>query len=226
MGIQIQGNGGVIVGAGAEAFAGLHTRIVPLSHGAFGHYRANHFCNLVNAQAANSWLFSLRNTGANIIVITRLVVKWMTASAHTAIIHDSLDFFKLTAFTTTPTTNTVTPVASRKRSTMAAAPGNVDIRGLTVAGNSAGMTGFVATKDGGSAGQVPMTLPVAVMAATETLPRVWPSVDLVDDINGTHPWVFANNEGFEIENRVLLGAAAGSTVYFDLSYAELAATGF
>jgi hypothetical protein len=33
--------------------------------------------------------------------------------------------------------------------------------------------------------------------------------------------VFSPNEGFIIENRVLLGAAAGSSVYIDFSWAEV-----
>lgn len=39
--------------------------------------------------------------------------------------------------------------------------------------------------------------------------------------DGEYPYVFAPNEGFFITNRVLLGAAAGSSVYIDLSWTEV-----
>jgi hypothetical protein len=46
---------------------------------------------------------------------------------------------------------------------------------------------------------------------------------VLDDVNGTHPHVFTQNEGLEIENRVLLGAAAGAAIYIDLAWAEIPA---
>lgn len=217
------------VGVPSAATAGANVsglvNIKGIPYGALGHYRVNHRCVLVNTQAANSRLFEMRNTHAtNLIVPTRLIIKWTTLSAHTAILEDSLDVFKLTGFTAVDTTNTVTPTVSVKRGTMAAAPGNAAIRGVTVAGAAAGMTGGTMTKDGGSVGQYPIILPQTVMATTETLPR-YPQyvVDNFDDVNGTHPFAFVQNEGFEIELRVVLGAAGGSNVYIDFSWAEVAA---
>lgn len=45
--------------------------------------------------------------------------------------------------------------------------------------------------------------------------------DAFDDVHGTHPFVFAQNEGLIIENRVLLGAAASSGVFIEVSWAEV-----
>jgi hypothetical protein len=82
------------------------------------------------------------------------------------------------------------------------------------------MTGGTLTKDGASVGQLPKWL----LAAQPTAGPIEPSVlDNFDDVNGTHPFVFAQNEGLIIENRVLLGAAAASVVYIDFSWAEVAA---
>ena len=213
-----------LAGVGAETASPLHTHIKPIPYGVLGHYRVNHRCVLVNVQAANSRLFELRNTHAtNLIVVTRLVIKWLTASAHTALIEDSLDVFKVTAFTAVDTTNTVTPVPSSKRTTMGASPGSAAIRGVTGAGAAAGMTGGTLTKDTSSVGQLPMVLPQAVMAITETLPRFPNTLDVFDDVNGTYPFTFVQNEGFIVENRVLLGAAAGSSVYIDCAYADVTA---
>lgn len=220
MALQVIGNSGSVADVGAAAQKGLHVIQKPIDAGALGHYRVNHRCGLVATQAANSRLFEVRNTHAsNLIVPTRLLIKWLQTAAHTAAIEDSLDVFKVTGFTAVDTTNTVTPTASVKRATMAASP-VAAIRGVTIAGAAAGMTGGTLTKDGGTAGQLPQWLllaqPTAGVVATQM-------DDNFDDVNGTHPFVFAQNEGFIIENRVLLGAAAGSSVYIDFSWAEVTA---
>ena len=191
----------------------------PIAYGGLGHYRLSVRFALVNAQAANSRLFELRNTGTNKIILTRLLIRWIQTAAHTVAILDSIDAYKLTTFTAVDTTNTVTPTASQKRSTMGAAPGNVAIRHVTVAGAAAGMTGGTLTKDGNAFSIIPKWLLLAVPTAAESVPMTY---DLVDDVNGTHPFVYAQNEGFELENRVLLGAAAGSDVVVDCSYVEVA----
>jgi hypothetical protein len=193
-------------------------RVKPIVYGALGHYRVNHRCALVAAQAANSRLFEVRNPGPNLIVPTRLVIKWFQTAAHTAAIEDSLDVFKATSFSAVDTTNTVTPVASVKRASMAAAPGAALIRGVTIAGVAAGMTGGSLVKDGGAIGQTPLWL---TLAFADPAQRIAVLTDNFDDVNGTHPFVLATNEGIEIENRVLLGAAAGSSVYIDFSWAEV-----
>lgn len=219
MPLQVQGNNGTVMEVDGSIFRAAQVVQKPLDYGSLGHYRVNHRCALVAAQAANSRLFELRNTGTNVIVITRLLIKWMQTATHTAAIEDSIDVYKCTTFSAVDTTNTVTPTASVKKTTgMTAVPGNAAIRGVTVAGAAAGMTGGTLTKDGGSIGQLPNWL----LAAQPTAGFVYPEViDNFDDVNGTHPFVFAQNEGIEIENRVLLGAAAGSSVYIDCSWAEL-----
>lgn len=219
MPLQPQGNSGVVAEVLGTTFRSLNVRDKPLEYN-IGHYRVNHRCALIATQAANSRLFELRNTGTNLIIITRLLIKWLHTAAHTAAIEDSIDVFKCTGFTAVDTTNTVTPTASAKRTSMTAAPGNAAIRGATVAGAAAGMTGGTLTKDGGSIGQLPKWLLLAQPTAGLVDPTV---VDVFDDVNGTHPLTLVQNEGIEIENRVLLGAAAGSSVYIDCSFAEVAA---
>lgn len=209
----------LVADVGLAAALAMHVTNKPIPHGALGHYRVNHRCALVNAQAANSRLFEVRNTHAsNLIIPTRLIIKWLQTGAHTAAIEDSLDVFKVTGFSAVDTTNTVTPTPSVKRGTMAAAPGGAAIRGVTVAGAAAGMTGGTLTKDGGSVGQLPNWLLAAQPTGSSLLAQL---IDNFDDVNGTHPFVFVQNEGFIIENRVLLGAAAASSVYIDFSWCEV-----
>jgi hypothetical protein len=222
MAIQIVGGvSGEIAEVGLAASKPQHATIKPVPYGSLGHYRVNHRCALVATQAANSRLFEVRNTHAtNLIIPTRLVIKWLQTANHTAAIEDSLDVFKVTSFSAVDTTNTVTPTASVKRASMAAAPGAAAIRGVTVAGAAAGMTGGTLTKDGGSIGQLAQWLLAAIPTGGTVIAGLQ---DNFDDVNGTHPFVFAQNEGFIIENRVLLGAAAGSSVYIDFSWAETTA---
>lgn len=204
---------------GVAAAIPIHVTQKPIPFGALGHYRVTARFALIATQAANSRLFSLRNTGTNLIIITRLNLRWLQTAVHTAAIEDSLDVFKLTGFTVDDTVNTVTPVASRKRTTMGAAPGNVNLRQVTVAGAAAGMTGGTLVKDGGPYSQIPKWLLAAMPTAAD---EKFDLLNVEDDVSTTHPFVFAQNEGLEIENRVLLGAAAGSSVYLEIAYAEVA----
>jgi hypothetical protein len=127
----------------------------------------------------------------------------------------------VTGFTAVDNANVVTPSATVKRTNgMSGAPGNAQIRGVTVAGAAAGMTGGTLVKDGTSIGQLPKWLTLAFADPQRLDPTV---LDAFDDVNGTYPLVLAQNEGFIVENRVLLGAAAGSSVYIDFSWAEVAA---
>jgi hypothetical protein len=217
---KLMGEGGALVEAGEKAAVGLHVIPKPI---AGLHYRVSHRCALVNAQAANSRLFEMRNTHASqLLIITQLTLRWLNSAAHTAIIEDSLDAYKVTGFTAVDTTNTVTPVASSKRTSFGA-DSVAAIRGVTVAGAAAGMTGGTLVKDSAPFVQLPRIFNQTVMATTETSPRIsdfWPAMD--DEFDG-YPFVFAQNEGFIVENRVLLGAAAGSSVYVTCSYAVVSA---
>jgi hypothetical protein len=216
VGIQIIGAGGQVAEVGEFNSSPLHVVEKPVP--ADGHYRVTHRCVLVNTQAANSRLFEMRQpTAGKVLILTRLIIKWLNLTAHTAIIEDSLDCYKVTTFTAVDTTNTVTLTSSLKKTGMTA--DIAIIRGVTVAGAAAGMTGGTLTKDAGPWAQLPRIFNQTVMATTETSARISDNMEALDPGNDTYSWVFAQNEGFIIENRVLLGAAAGSSVYIDCAYA-------
>lgn len=222
MALQIQGNSGIVQEVAGTSFRAAHTHLKPLEYGALGHYRTSVRFSLVASQAANSRLFEVRNTHAtNLIIPTRLTIKWLQTAAHTAAILDSLDIYRLTGFSASSTTGTVTPTASVRRTSMAVAPGNAAIRHVTVAGASAGMTGGTSTKDANPFFTLPQWLLLA-QPTTGVVSFIY-SDDILTDVNGTHPFVFVQNEGFLIENRVLLGAAAGSDVTIDFAWAEVVA---
>jgi hypothetical protein len=189
----------------------------PVAYGDKGHYRLSYRAILATAQAANSRLFELRNTGTNLIVLTRLTLRVMQVAAGTAQ-ENSLDCYRLTGFSAVDTTNTTTPVPSLKRTGMGASPGNVAIRGVTLAGAAAGMTGGTLVKDS----QMFATLPFNVAAAISTT-WYWGEYNCTDDVNGNHPFTFAQNEGFDVENRVLNVTSYGCAFYLDCSYLETSA---
>ena len=164
MAIQIQGNGATVAEVGGTTFRGLNVHVKPLEYGALGHYSTSVRISSTAAQAANSGIFEIRNTHAtNLIIPTRLTVTAIQATAGT-LQENSLDLYRCTAFTVSSTTNTVTPVSSVKRASMAAYPGGAAIRHLTLAGAAAGMTGGTRTKDT----QFAATLPYMVTAGVAT----------------------------------------------------------
>lgn len=196
----------------AQAFISTLTRAIP--HGNLGHYRVGARFTLAAAQTAGSRVFEARNTHlTNLIIPTRLVIKTIQSLAGTAQIN-GLDIFRDTAFTAVDTTNTVTPTAIPKRSGMAAAPGGIAIRHVTVAGVAGGMTGGTRTPDASPFSQ----LPVQVLAAVSAVPNIF---DILDDVNGTHPFCWVQNEGFEIQNRTLNVTSYGVDVYVDFSWCEV-----
>lgn len=212
------GVSGALLGVGAESGSAGHVQVKPIAHGSLGHYRTSVRINSTAAQAANSRVFEIRNTHAtNLIVLTRLVLRALQTAAGTAQ-ENSLDCYRVTGFTAVDTTNTVTPVSSVKRTGMAAYPGGAAVRHLTLAGAAAGMTGGTLTKDT----QFFATLPYNVSTGISTT-TMWGPIDCVDDVNGTHPFVFAQNEGFIVENRVLNVTSYGITWYIDCAWAEVTA---
>lgn len=194
--------------------------IEPYDYGTGGHYNVSHRCAIVATQAANSRLFEIRNPSSSLVLVpTRIAISWLPTAAHTAAIEDSLDVFKVTGFTAVDTVNTVTPVAhpaQTSRMTAAASAAGI-IRGVTVAGAAAGMTGGTLTKSGSQFLQLAQWL----LLAQPTGSTVYPVVLDWRPRNGEHPLVLETDEGIIIENRVLLGAAAGSSVYIEVSYAEI-----
>ncbi len=207
-----------LAGVGAEAGSALHVVNKPIPYGTLGHYRTSVRINSTAAQAANSRIFEIRNTHAtNLIIPTRLTVLALQTAAGTAQ-ENSLDIYRCTSFSVVDTTNTVTPVSSVKRTSMAAYPGGAAVRHLTLAGNAAGMTGGTLTKDT----QFFATLPYNVAAAIATT-FMWGPLDALDDVNGSHPFVFIQNEGLIIENRVLNVTSYGITWYIDFAWAEVTA---
>ncbi len=217
------GTSSTLAGVGVQSGASLHNALKP-SPADVGHYRTSHRTNLVNTQAANSRLFEIRNIHAsNIIVVHSIRVEWTLTGAHTAAIMDSLDIFRCTSFSAVDTTNTVTPAITKLRTSYTTLVDGTDlaVRGVTVAGAAAGMTGGTLTKDTNPIRQFGQWLLAAV-------PTGGPTTVIVGEYtpnlaSGEAPLQLVQNEGFIIENRVLLGAAASSAVSIDVAFSVASA---
>lgn len=220
MGIQVVGPSGVLAGVGEEANKPLHTVLKALP-ATVGHYRTAIKLTMATTQAANSRLFEVRNNHAtNLLVLTRCWISAMPTGTVTTGYAGEIGLFRVTGFTAVDTTNTVTPTTSVKRASMTAYPGNAHVRHVTVAGAAAGMTGWTASpgKDANAVGSLVFN---ALTAAAGTTPVMR---EMVEDTNGTHPFVFVQNEGFEIENVVVgSGTANVIQVIIDVSWAEVTA---
>jgi hypothetical protein len=218
MGIQVVGPSGTLAGVGEEANKPLHitSKALPAT---VGHYRTAVKLTMATTQAANSRLFEIRNThSTNLLVLTRCWVSAMPTGTVTTAYAGEIGLFRCTTFNAVDTANTVTPTTSVKRSSMTAYPGNAAVRHVTIAGAAAGMTGGTLTKDANQSGSLVFN---AITAAAGTTPTMR---EMVDDINGTHPFVFAQNEGFELENVVVgSGTANVIQVIIDVSWAEVTA---
>jgi hypothetical protein len=204
---------------GGTTFRGLHVHVKPLEYGSLGHYRTSVKIAMATSQNANSRLFEVRNTHvSNLLVLTRQRIMVGPAGTVTTAYLGEFALFKLTSFSAVDTTNAVTPITSVKRGSMAAYPGSAAVRHCTLAGAAAGMTGGTLTKDAQAAAQI--IVPLATLAAGSAFVRE----ELVDDPAGTHPYVFAQNEGWEIEN-VVAGSATANVVHvvIDSSWAEVTA---
>lgn len=221
MAIQTQLANGSLIGGGGAAFLGANVHVKPVDYGTLGHYRAALAVPLVASQAANSRLFELRNSGANLIVPLLVEVEMLAIGDVATDGQCWISMFGCTNFTAVDTANAVTPAAMVVRPTgMTAAPGGAQLRACN--GSSAGMTGGTLTKDAGAHSYL-----VSYMssAASERPARVKRFVDPAD--LAIHPPVYGTSQGLVIENSIL-GSATDNNIYviITVAWAEVPVGGF
>lgn len=163
------------------------------------------------AQAANSRIFEIRNTGANLIVLKSLILKVLQIAAGTAQ-ENSLDVYKVTGFSAVDTTNTVTPVPSLSK-TLSTFANNAAVRALS--GAVAGMTGGTLTKDSGPIASLPYNVSASINVTT------MPMLEVFADLGGGgEPLILAQNEGLVVESRVLNVTSFGVAWFIDTTWQE------
>jgi hypothetical protein len=215
-----------VAGVESEAAKPVHGVLLPIPHGGLGHFRTFFRLLATNAMAANARVFEFRNPTNVPVVLTQLRLTAAQGAAGTAQ-ENSLDVHKATAFTVVDTSNATSPdIIARRTSTMtqagaigvagvSGAKSQVQIRGAQ-AGIAAGMINGTMTIETDPFA----TLPYNVAAAANTT-TLWGPYEVTDDLNGNHPHVFDQNEGFVIRNRVLNVTSYGITWNIECSWAEV-----
>lgn len=167
--------------------------------------------------AAAGRIFSLRNTGANLILVRRVGIGFMTTTAFTTA--QALDFglYVARSFTVSDTVGTdLTPAGNDgKHRTSLATP------------NIAGRMAISAVVSGGTLTQDTNSIGRAAAGSTGLGTGLIPVQDnLLAHAAGDLPVVLANNEGITVTNITALGAAGVVKVYINLEYAEIAAADY
>ena len=223
MAIQTQLANGSLIGGGGQAFLGANVHAKPIDYGTLGHYRVVAVAPLVADQSANSRLFELRNSGVNLIIPTLVEVELLAVGDVTTEKLVWLSMYGCTNFTAVDTASASIPAAMVVRPTgMSAAPGGAQVRVVTAAGASGGMTGWTSTKDAGAHGQF---LAWMASASAERPARVKRWVDPAEiDV---HKPVYSANQGFVIEH-ASVGSATDNNIHvlITVAWAEVPANGY
>ena len=162
--------------------------------------------------AANGPVFSLRNTGANLLMVRRLQVGFVTTTAFTAAQGLVYQMLKANGFTVSDTGGTALYVAGQNKhrlgfTNITAAP---DIRISTTAALGAG-TRTLETVSMGLAG-----------GTSNGLGTSMPMTALLSHDTGDYPVILAQNEGLVITNGIAMGAAGVIQLHVNIEFAEMA----
>lgn len=204
MAIQIQGSGGVVAEVDGSTFRALRTIGRPFDHGALGHYRLETTVPLVATQAANGTLFSFRwGHATNLAILQQVRLSLIQTTAATATIMPVYQGFIARAFTASDAVGTAITLTGnnlKKRTNMGTTL-VTDIRKSAVA---AGLTPGTRTLDAEPFLQL-------VTNSTITTPNALTyDVEMEADLDGNHPFIFAQNEGFIIRGPTVVFGAAGT----------------
>ncbi len=161
--------------------------------------------------AANGPVFSLRNTGANLLMVRRVQVGFVTTTAFTAAQGLVYQLLKANGFTTSDTGGTALYAAGQNKhrlsfTNITAAP---DIRIASTAALGAG-TRSLETVSMGIAG-----------GTSNGLGTSMPMTALLSHDAGDHPIILAQNEGLVIANGIAMGAAGVIQWHVNIELAEV-----
>jgi hypothetical protein len=208
-----------LAGVGVEAQKGLHIINKPVDVTGGGYYRVSaQTGTLAAALGAGSGtvghLFSFRNPHATILVIPHIIkVRFQTLTDFTAATVTDLgfDLFRVTTFTTVPTTNRTSPTPSKMRASFGTTIiGATDINVAT----TVGMTGQIMTFDAS---------PFAANIADMNQIANFPELNYTPGVADGYPLTLAQNEGFMIRNRGVWPAAGTGILQVEIGWAEVTA---
>lgn len=223
MGIQVQGNGGVIADVDGTMFRALRVTSRPIDYGSLGFYRLSMVTGTIAAAlAANSELFQFRwGDATRFGVIYRIALSAGANVAATAAALLSLRATIARAWTVNGTGGTAATLTgnNQKLRTSMGTTLVTEIRCATTAALGAGTK----TLDAQDIGGVSYGVGTGAITTSINLTLV-PDVNIFDS-NGPsdHPPVLAQNEGFVIRSGIIGPAAMTWAATFNTSWAEVTA---
>lgn len=160
--------------------------------------------------AANGPVFSFRNTGANLMLVRRVQVGFVTTTAFTTAQGLAYSLIKANSFTVSDSGQTAlyTAGANKHRNSLTNISSAPDVR----ISNTGAITAGTRTLEtvglgvaGGSSTAVGTGMPVTPLLSHDT---------------GDYPLVLAQNEGFIISNLIAMGAAGVIQLHVNVEAAE------
>jgi len=213
-GIQIQGAGGTVVGAGAESFKGLHVTNKPHDYGALGHYRAILTTGTIAAgMAANGELVQMRWVDATRFCVIQQVTVLEFRNITTAFAVGVYQFnvIRSTVWSADGSgggaISVADPQLQLRAATMGASLFSTGFRLATTAALGAGTKTLDTLAMGacfGNVGSTPAIAEYFIPKGGGASGTGGPGVDVIapDVGNGEHPIVLAQNEGISIRGTV------------------------
>lgn len=209
MPFQLQGNGGVVPEVDST-FRTLRVSLRPAE--IIGYYSVSGASGALTGVAAAGPVFSFRNTGANLILVRRVTIGFVTTTAFTTAQGLDYQIFRANSFTASDSGGTALFVAgqNKHRNSFTNVTSAPDIRISSTAALTAG-TRTLETAGMGIAGGSSTAVGTS-MAIT----------DMLEQDSGDYPLVLAQNEGFIIANGIAMGAAGVIRLQVSVEYAETA----
>ena len=220
MGIQLIGNGGVVIGAGEEARKPMHVSLYPKTGNT---YRFSGFTGTIGAAlAANSELFQFRFLSGtkSFAIVHRVIFDGMGMLAvATAIGPVGFALFPARAWTVAGSAGTRIAVSGDNLQTETALP-NSQVNDIGIATTGA-LTVGTKTLDANAQGQALGGIGTAAITAYGQTSIVAPQPLITSEAN--QPLVFANQEGFVIRTTHTGPAALTYTAGFTVEWTEVTA---
>lgn len=210
MAIQAQGFSGTTAEVDAT-FRAL--RVSDRPQEAIGFYSFGGTSGLLTGVAAAGPVFSLRNTGSNLLVIRRVQIGFVTTTAFTTAQGLAYGLLKATSFSASDTGGTAlfTAGQNKNRTSFTNITSAPDVRIASTAALTAGTRTLE-------------TVPLAVAAGSSTaVGTVMPLTSILPHEVGDYPFVLASNEGFIITNNIAMGAAGVINLQVNVEMAEATA---
>lgn len=191
-----------------NTFKALRTSIRPAE--VLGWYSVGAVSGAMTGVAANGPVFSVRNISANLLMVRRMQVGFVTTTAFTTAQGLNYGVFFARAFAASDTGGTAIAItgSANKHRTALATPTSMDMR----IGSTGAITAGTRTLD---------TVSLGVAAGSSTgVGVVMPITTLISHDAGDHPIILAQNEGLVIANLIAMGAAGVINLQVNIEFAE------